>query len=56
MSFFKDLPLAIAFKSLGVESEQEMVQMIGSEDRIVALFTPCLEECHKNDIFTQNQV
>lgn len=41
---------------MGVESDQEIVQMIGSEDHVVAAVAPCLEECHKAQVFTQTQV
>ena len=52
----QDMPIAIIFKAMGVESDQEIVQMIGNEDQVLAAFAPCLEECHKAQVFTQNQV
>jgi hypothetical protein len=41
---------------MGVESDQEIVQMIGTEEHVVANFSPSLEECQKAEIFTQTQV
>ena len=41
---------------MGMESDQEIVQLIGAEEKILAALAPCLEECHKAQIFTQNQV
>ena len=41
---------------MGVESDQEIVQMIGTEEHVVANFSPSLEECQKAQIFTQTQV
>lgn len=41
---------------MGVESDQEIVQMIGTEDYVMASFAPSLEECQKAQIFTQTQV
>lgn len=41
---------------MGVESDQEIVQMIGTEERVMAAFGPSLEECQKSQIFTQMQV
>lgn len=41
---------------MGVESDQEIVQMIGTEDHVMAAFAPSLEECQKAQIFTQTQV
>lgn len=41
---------------MGVESDQEIVQMIGTEEHVMAAFAPSLEECQKAQIFTQTQV
>ena len=46
----------IVFKAMGIESDQEAVQMIGTEDKILAAVAPCLEECIKAGIHTQRQV
>jgi DNA-directed RNA polymerase III subunit RPC2 len=54
-SFTDDIPIAIAFKALGVTSDQEIVQMIGIEDDIVEALTPCLYECHSHQVYTQLQ-
>lgn len=50
-----DIPVAVIFKAMGVVCDQEIVQMIGTEEHIIQRFTPSLEECHKANIFTQNQ-
>ena len=52
----QDVPIAIVFKAMGFECEQEFVQMIGSEEEVLAAVAPCLEECHKAGVFTQLQV
>ncbi len=31
----EDLPLAIVIKAMGIETDQEVMQMIGSEDEMV---------------------
>ncbi|XP_063405448.1 DNA-directed RNA polymerase III subunit RPC2-like isoform X1 [Mytilus trossulus] len=54
-TFSEDIPIAIAFKAMGIECDQEIVQMIGSEEEVLASFAPCLEECHRAQVFTQNQ-
>ena len=41
---------------MGFECDQEIVQMIGTEEKILASIAPCLEECHKAQVFTQAQV
>lgn len=45
-----------ASQGMGVESDQEIVQMIGTEEHVMASFAPSLEECQKAQIFTQTQV
>lgn len=54
-SFAEDIPIAIVFKAMGFECEQEFVQMIGSEEEVLGAVAPCLEECHKAGVFTQLQ-
>uniref|UniRef100_A0A7S2DCI5 DNA-directed RNA polymerase subunit beta n=1 Tax=Octactis speculum TaxID=3111310 RepID=A0A7S2DCI5_9STRA len=46
-----DVPIAIVFKAMGVEADQEIVQLIGS----MAAFAPCLEEPVREKIYTQRQ-
>ena len=46
----------IVFKAMGVESDQEAVQMIGTEDKILAAVAPCLEESIKAGVHTRKQV
>ena len=48
--------MAIVFKAMGIESDQEIVQMIGTEEQILSAIAPCLEECHKAQVFSQTQV
>ena len=51
----KEVGVAIVFKAMGVVSDQEIVQMVGTEDRIMTKFATSLEECHRAGIFTQDQ-
>lgn len=48
--------MVIVLKAMGFESDQEIVQMIGTEERVQANLVPCLEEAHKAQVFTQTQV
>jgi len=41
---------------MGIVSDQEAVQMIGTEDKILAAVAPCLEESIKAGVHTQKQV
>jgi len=50
------LPIIIVFKAMGVESDQEAVQMIGTDEKILAAVAPCLEESIKAGIHTKKQV
>ena len=52
----QDIPIAIAFKAMGFECEQEFVQMIGTDGEILAAIAPSLEECHRAQVFSQLQV
>ncbi len=54
--YLQDIPIAVVFKAMGLESDQEIVQMIGTEDHVMSIFAPNLEECHRLQIYTQNQV
>ncbi|PIK33731.1 putative DNA-directed RNA polymerase III subunit RPC2 [Apostichopus japonicus] len=54
-SLTEDVPIVVVFKALGLESDQEVVQMVGTEDSLMSQFAPNLEECHRLQIFTQTQ-
>jgi len=48
--------VVVVFKAMGIECEQEIVQMVGCEEEVISAFAPSLEECHKLHIYTQLQV
>lgn len=48
--------MVVVFKAMGIECEQEIVQMVGCEEEVISTFAPSLEECHKLHIYTQLQV
>lgn len=54
-SFTDDLPIIIVFKAMGVETDQEIVQMIGTEDHTLVCLSSSFEECRKAEVFTQIQ-
>lgn len=54
-SFMDSIPVVVVFKAMGVISDQEIVQLIGSEEAILSVFAPSLEECANLKIFTQLQ-
>ena len=53
---FQDVPVVVVFKAMGIECEQEIVQLVGCEEGVISTFAPSLEECHKLNIYTQLQV
>ena len=42
-------------QGMGIVSDQEIVQMVGTEDKIMAMFSASLEECHQAKVYTQEQ-
>jgi len=48
--------VVVIFKAMGVQCEQEILQMIGGEEMIATAMIPCFEECHQLQIFTKDQV
>lgn len=40
---------------MGIVSDQEIVQMIGTDDYVMTAFAPSLEECVRANIYTQQQ-
>eukprot|EP00095_Tigriopus_kingsejongensis_P012376 snap_masked-scaffold190_size271632-processed-gene-1.0 protein:Tk12376 transcript:snap_masked-scaffold190_size271632-processed-gene-1.0-mRNA-1 annotation:"dna-directed rna polymerase iii subunit rpc2" len=54
-SMEKDIPIGVVFKAMGVVSDQEIVQMVGTEDAIMTAMAASLEECNRATVFTQNQ-
>ncbi len=54
-SFTDAIPVVVIFKAMGVVADQEIVQLIGSEEEVLSVFAPSLEECANLKIFTQLQ-
>ncbi|KAJ4720430.1 DNA-directed RNA polymerase subunit beta [Melia azedarach] len=51
--FTKKIPIMVVMKAMGMESDQEVVQMVGRDPRFSALLLPSIEECAGLDIYTQ---
>lgn len=45
----------VVFKAMGFVSDQQIVQMIGTESNILSRLTYSLHECANLGIFSQNQ-
>ncbi len=52
----KDIPVCVVFKAMGVVSDQEIVQMIGTEEVVMTAMAASLEETQRAGVFTQLQV
>lgn len=46
----------VILKAMGTESDQEIVQLIGTENEILEILSPTLEEPYNMGIYTQDQV
>lgn len=49
------MPIVIVMKAMGIESDQEVTQLIGSEGAYTGLFAPSLQECKQHAVFSQHQ-
>lgn len=52
-SFTDEIPVCIIFKAMGTISDQQVVQLVGSE--YIDMLIPSIDECIKLDIFTELQ-
>ncbi len=52
----KPIPIVVVLKAMGCESDQEIVQLVGSEPDMMEIFTCSLEEPYVMGIYTQQQV
>ncbi|KAF3434232.1 hypothetical protein FNV43_RR25335 [Rhamnella rubrinervis] len=54
--FGTKVPIMVVMKAMGMESDQEVVQMVGRDPRYSALLMPSIEECGKKEgIYTKEQ-
>ncbi|KAL2348967.1 hypothetical protein Fmac_002967 [Flemingia macrophylla] len=49
------VPLMVVMKAMGMESDQEVIQMVGRDPRYSLLLLPSIEECTKCKVYTQQQ-
>ncbi|XP_058188586.1 DNA-directed RNA polymerase III subunit 2 [Rhododendron vialii] len=53
--FGTKVPIMAVMKAMGMESDQEIVQMVGRDPRYSALLLPSIEDCASNAVYTQQQ-
>lgn len=40
---------------MGICSDQEIIQLVGTDELVMKKMGPCIMDCHNLKIFTQNQ-
>lgn len=50
-----DIPIVVVLKAMGLESDQEIMQLIGCEEELMDLFVGSLEEPYLMGIYNQHQ-
>ena len=53
--FAEDIPAVIAFKAMGMECDQEIAQLVGSELPILNSLALSLQECSQENVLTEMQ-
>ena len=51
-----DIPIVIILKAMGLECDQEIVQLVGTEPEMLDMFAGSLEEPYNLGIYSQEQV
>ena len=52
-AFSEDIPIAIVFKAMGMECDQEIAQMVGTDMKYLDKLALSLQECSQLNILTQ---
>ena len=51
-----DMPIVVVLKAMGLECDQEIVQLVGAEPELLDLFSGSLEEPYTMGIYNREQV
>ncbi|CAK9196787.1 unnamed protein product [Sphagnum troendelagicum] len=54
-TFSDDVPIVVVLKAMGMESDQEIVQMVGRDPKYAGILAPSLQECSALGIHTQQR-
>ncbi|KAL4563722.1 hypothetical protein LXL04_027767 [Taraxacum kok-saghyz] len=54
-SFTSKVPIMVVMKAMGMETDQEVVQMLGRDPQYAALLLPSMEDCSNLGIYTRKQ-
>jgi len=53
--FQKNIPIIIAFKAMGIQCDQEIAQLVGSEPEFLGELGLSLQQCSQENILTELQ-
>ncbi|KAI3892847.1 hypothetical protein MKW92_036924 [Papaver armeniacum] len=53
--FSKKVPIMVVMKAMGIESDQEVVQMVGRDPRYANMLLPSIQECATANVYSQKQ-
>ncbi|XP_057327010.1 DNA-directed RNA polymerase III subunit RPC2 [Microplitis mediator] len=53
--FQDDIPIVVIFKAMGIVSDQEIIQLIGTDEEFMEKFASSIEDCRLCKVFSQNQ-
>ncbi|PWA98104.1 nuclear RNA polymerase C2 [Artemisia annua] len=54
-SFTKPVPIMVVMKAMGMEADQEVVQMLGRDPQYASLLLPSIEDSAHEGVYTQQQ-
>ena len=54
-TFSEDVPIIAILKAMGLESDQETLQMVGRDPGFADMLAPSLQDCSTLGVFTQDQ-
>ncbi|KAJ7536311.1 hypothetical protein O6H91_12G064000 [Diphasiastrum complanatum] len=54
-TFTDDVPIVAVLKAMGMESDQEIVQIVGRDPKFAGILAPSMQECASLNIYTQQQ-
>lgn len=54
-TFAEDIPIAVIFKALGVQADQEIFQLVGTQKKYLDALSMSLQECSILNILTEKQ-
>ncbi|PSC73428.1 DNA-directed RNA polymerase III subunit RPC2 [Micractinium conductrix] len=54
-AFTEDVNIVIVMRAMGIESDAEVLQLVGTEGAFAALLAPTLQHCREEAVFTRQQ-